>query len=411
MDFDLIVAGAGIVGTSTALWAQKLGLKVALLDPNPPGSGTVSGSACTIATYGCLPVNSPSVLTSLPQLMLSPESPLSVDLVHALKNPRWMLSFLANCRPSRVEHISQCLADLLAHSDAGLDPLIAEAGAEDLFVQNDALYVWSTKAGFEAARAGNARRRALGVAMEELDPDQIRALEPNLKLPLYRGLLFKNARHVKSPQELVSRMAQRFSALGGAWIQQGVEAVQATSSAVTVKTSQPTDLQTRKFVLAAGAHSARIKGSGAERLPLGTERGYHVLFKKHADLLSRPVGWAEAGFYCTPMAEGLRAAGTVEIAALDAPLNPRRTAYLARKAQEMLGPLGEPDSEWLGYRPTLPDSLPVIGNSPAHDNILYAFGHQHIGLTLGGITGKLVAEMAQSGKPNNALADFSPLRF
>lgn len=411
MDFDLVVAGAGIVGTSTALWAQKQGLRVALVDPNPPGSGTVSGSACTIATYACLPVNSPSVLSSLPSLMLSPESPLSVDLLHALRNPRWMLSFLANCRKSRVEEIAQNLAGLLQLADAGLDPLVADAQAEDLFVQNDALYVWSTREGFEAAREGNELRRRLGVEMDELTPAQILALEPAIKMPLHRGLLFKGARHVVDPQALVHRLQQRFCALGGSWQNQRVSHLTAGPEAATVHLDTGAELAARKFALAAGAHSARISGTGTEKLPLGTERGYHVLYQKHQNLLSRPVGWAEAGFYCTPMAQGLRVAGTVEIASLDAPLNHKRTNYLGRKAEEMLGPLGPADSTWLGYRPTLPDSLPVIGQSPAAESVIFAFGHQHIGLTLGGITGKLVAQLVQGKAPDCSLSGFSPLRF
>jgi len=136
---------------ATALWAQSEGLKVLLCDPNPAGSGASAGSACTIATYACIPVNHPSVLTSLPRLLTSRDSPLSLNLLHAVKNPRWMLGFLNNCRATRVDHIARALARLLAHTDAGLDPLIELAGAQDLIVDNDCLYVWSTKAGYNDA--------------------------------------------------------------------------------------------------------------------------------------------------------------------------------------------------------------------------------------------------------------------
>lgn len=141
-----------MVGMSTALWAQKEGLNTLICDPNPPGSGTTYGSACTIATYACIPVNSPSIVTSLPHLLTSRDSPLSFNIGHGLRNPRWMLSFLNNCRASRVKHISEALGQFLKHTDAGLDPLIEEANAQDLVVSNDCLYVWSSRAGFEGAR-------------------------------------------------------------------------------------------------------------------------------------------------------------------------------------------------------------------------------------------------------------------
>ncbi|WP_259792123.1 NAD(P)/FAD-dependent oxidoreductase [Aliiroseovarius crassostreae] len=410
-DFDLIVAGAGIVGMSTALYAQKAGLRVALCDPNPPGSGTTSGSACTIATYACLPVNSPSVLTSLPQLLTSSDSPLSFNLWHGLRNPRWMLSFLNNCRAGRVRHITRALGQFLAQADAGLDPLIAEARAQDLIVQNDCLYVWSSKSGYDNARHGNEMRRAQGVAFDELSPDELRDLEPNLTLPLYRGLLFKGARHVTSPELLVSRMCARFEELGGAYLAQGIGRISPDKTGVTAHLEGQRPLRARRFALTAGAYSRRIQGTGGEHLPLGTERGYHVLYRNHGHLISRPVGWAEAGFYATPMAEGLRIAGTVEINALDAPFNTGRTDYLTRKSQDMFGPLGKPDATWLGHRPTLPDALPVIGPSPHSDRVLFAFGHQHIGLTLGGITGKVISDLAQEKSPSFDIAAFSPTRF
>jgi D-amino-acid dehydrogenase len=318
-EFDLIVAGAGIVGMSTALWAQKEGLRVALCDPQPPGSGTTSGSACTIATYACIPVNSPAIFRSLPHLLTSRESPLSFDLRHGLTHPRWMLSFLNNCRPAKVRHITRALGQFLLHADEGLDPLIAEAGAEDLLISNDCLYVWSSRSGFEDSRTGNAMRRAQGVEFDELSADEVRRLEPNLKLPIHRGLHFKGARHVSDPQDLVARMQARFETLGGTYLSLAVTGCAPDDSGVTARMSDGTSLRAAHLALTAGARSAQIEGTGAETLPLGAERGYHIVYRAHGTLVSRPVGWAEAGFYATPMAQGLRIAGTVDISAMDAP--------------------------------------------------------------------------------------------
>lgn len=410
-EFDLVVVGAGIVGMSTALWAQKEGLRVVICDPNPPGSGTTYGSACTIATYACIPVNNPSIFKSLPYFLTSRESPLSFNLWHGLTHPRWMLSFLNNCRPVKVRHISQALGQFLIHTDEGLDPLIAEAKAEDLVVRNDCLYVWSSRSGFEESRASNAMRRAQGVEFDELSPSDVRRLEPNLEQAVYRGLHFKGARHVTDPQELVTRMQMRFETLGGTYLSLGVTSCEPDENGVTAQMSDGTSIRADHMALTAGARSSQIQGTGAENLPLGTERGYHILYRKHGSLVSRPVGWAEAGFYATPMAQGLRIAGTVEISAIDARFNTKCTDYLQRKSHEMFGDLGAPDNSWLGHRPTMPDSLPVIGVSPASNRIFLAFGHQHIGLTLGGITGKIVTELARGRIPYCNIADFSPRRF
>ncbi|MGG7643784.1 NAD(P)/FAD-dependent oxidoreductase [Rhodovulum sp. YNF3179] len=409
-EIDLVVAGAGIVGMATALWAAKRGQRVLLCDPAPPGAGASYGNACTLATYGCLPVNSPDILASIPRLLASPESPLSVNYLHALTHPRWLLSFLANCRPARVEAIAATLAAILSHADAGLNPLIEEAGAEDLVVANDALYVWTTRAGFAAAADGNALRHRLGVPAEELGPADVAALEPDLRLPVHRALRFTGARHLRDPQELVRRMQRRFEALGGRVLRHAVTRVRPLADGVEVTTGGET-LRAARVAITAGAHATGIAGSGAERLPLDVERGYHLQYPGEAHRLSRPVGWAEAGFYAVPMAQGLRLAGTVEIAGTRRPPNRRRLRYLERKGAEMFGPLKGPAEEWLGFRPSFPDALPVIGPSPRSDRILLAFGHQHLGLTLGGITGRIVADLSEGRAPNLDITGFDAARF
>ncbi|MFD1195323.1 NAD(P)/FAD-dependent oxidoreductase [Seohaeicola saemankumensis] len=408
-DFDLVVIGAGIVGTASALWAQKRGLKVLLCDPNPPGSGTSFGNACTLATYAVMPVNSPAVLRALPRLLLRGDSPLSVDLMHALRHPRWMLSFLANCRPARSEYIARQLADLMGHADAGLNPLIAEAGAEDLIVNRGQLTVWSTKAGAEGDKQGLSFRKALGIPFDVLGPQETRALEPGLNLPIHAAVHYHAARSVRDPQELINRMHRRFLALGGQWRQARVSEIRAHATGVEVAVGD-TRMDAGRAVIAAGAHAGSIKGSGAENLPLGTERGYHLIFSQDGHRITRPVGWAEGGFYAVPMAQGLRLAGTVEIARLSAPENQGRLDYIARKGAAMLGALPAPDSHWLGFRPTLPDSMPVIGYAPHSDRIIHAFGHQHVGLTLGGITGRIVADLAEGRLPNMSIAAFASNR-
>lgn len=409
--FDLVIAGAGMVGVASALWSAERGLRVLLCDPEPPGSGASYGNACTIATYACLPVNDPSVFRRLPALLFGRDSPLSVDPAHVLRHPRWMLSFLSNCRAGRVAGISQALADILSHADAGLNPLIEAAEAEDLVVANGQLTVFSTDAARRGAAAGTALRRRLGVEVEELTAEEVMALEPNLRLPVAGGLRFPGARHLRDPQALVTRLFDRFAALGGVFLNDRVTGTRALPDGVEVTTGSGDRFRAERVAITAGAFSDGIAGSGADRLPLDVERGYHLVFGDHGGLISRPVGWAEGGFYATPTDAGLRLAGTVEIAGKRRGPNPERLAYLRRKGEEMFGPLPGPAKEWLGFRPTFPDAKPVIGPSPASDRIILAYGHQHIGLTLGGITGRIVADLAGGRAPNMDLSAFGADRF
>jgi glycine/D-amino acid oxidase-like deaminating enzyme len=197
--------------------------------------------------------------------------------------------------------------------------------------------------------------------------------------------------------------------LGGQTLVAPVTSTRADAVGVTV-TAGDTVIRAGRVIIAAGAFSKQINGSGAERLPLSVERGYHVLYAGEAHRISRPVGWSEGGFYAVPMATGLRLAGTVEIAALDAPKNQGRINYIARKGAEMFGDLPPPTSDWLGFRPSMPDALPVIGPSDVSDRIIHAFGHQHLGLTLGGITGRIVADMVEGRQPNLEVNSFRPQR-
>ncbi|MGR3760291.1 NAD(P)/FAD-dependent oxidoreductase [Roseobacteraceae bacterium NS-SX3] len=408
-EFDVAVAGAGMVGVSTVLWAQMRGMRVLLLDPKPPGSGTSSGSACTIATYACMPVNDPSVFTDLPRLLFAKDSPLAFSLAHAAAHPRWMLSFLANCRSAPARRIAGLLAQLLAQADSGLDPLIEEAGAQDLIEARGQLSVWSTEKAADAATAGLEFRRAQGIPLREIAPEDARAMEPGLKLPIARAVHYPAARHVRDPLALIGRFHRRYTDLGGETAAAKVTGLRASGAEVEI-TAGPKRYTAKHAVIACGAFSRSVTGAGTRALPLGTERGYHLMFAGEAGRVTRPVGWGEGGFYAVPTAKGLRLAGTVEIAGLKAPPNPDRLAYLARQGEAMLGPLPEASSSWLGFRPTMPDALPVIGKSPASDRIFHAFGHQHLGLTLGGITGRIVTDLIGGCDPGLDVAPFSPAR-
>ena len=407
----IAVIGAGIVGCSCALWLQKKGFKVTLIDPEAPGSGTSSGNACTIATYGCIPVNSPDLFRRLPSLLFSRDSPLSLNFGHVLSHPAWMLEFLINCREHKVARITRLLGKLLAKVYDGLDPLLDMAEARDLLTQQGFMHVYRDDQEFDAAKKSNQARRAQGADFVELDRADIRELEPNLKIPFERGLLFDSISHVLDPLALCQRYAECFQRNQGQLQRQRALEVIHGDGGVQIRLDNGESIDAERVVIAAGAFSKAIGGIPTQLLKLDTERGYHVQFSNMQHLLSRPVSWHHAGFYATPMNLGLRFAGTVEIAGNHPEMNPRIISYLTRKAHEMLELPEKPDQEWLGFRPTCPDALPVIGFSTVSEYIIYAFGHHHLGLTLSGITGKLVAELANGEDPSHNITPFSPRRF
>ena len=407
----IAVIGAGIVGCSCALWLQKRGFRVTLIDPDEPGSGTSSGNAGTIAEYGCIPVNSPQLFTRLPKLLFSQDSPLTLNPGYALTHPGWMIEFLLNCRERKVERIIRLLAGLLKKTWEGLDPLLEMADARDLLERRGFMHVYRDQREFDQAQPANRARRLHGVEFNELDQGEIRDLEPNLKPIFERGLLFENINQVLDPQALCLRYAECLQRNQGRLLRQRAVEVRYGPGEVKIHLDNGETLDTERVVIAAGAFSNQIRGIRTQLLKLDTERGHHVQFSGMQHLLSRPVGWQQSGFYATPMNLGMRFAGTVEIAGYRKPKNPAIIEYLTRKAHEMLDLPEKPDQEWLGYRPTCPDSLPVIGFSTASENIIYAFGHQHLGLTLAGITGKLVAELAGGEEPSHEISAFSPARF
>jgi len=407
----IAVIGAGIVGCSCALWLQRKGFEVILIDPDDPGSGTSSGNACTIAEYGCIPVNSSDLFRRLPALLFSSDSPLSLDPVYALSHPAWMIDFLLNCRERKVTQTINLLGKLLTKVYDGLDPLLDMADARDLLAQHGFMHVYLDQREFTAAKRANQARREQGSSFVELNQGDIQDLEPNLKPPFERGLLFDSISHVLNPMALCQRYVECFQRNQGQLLRHRALEVRHGAGSVQIQLDNGECVDAERVVIAAGAFSKFIDGIPTQLLKLDTERGYHVQFSNMQHLLSRPVSWQQAGFYATPMSLGLRFAGTVEIAGYHKEMNPRMVSYLTRKAHEMLELPAQADEEWLGFRPSCPDALPVIGYSTVSEHILFAFGHQHIGLTLAGITGKLIAELANGEEPSHNIAPFSPRRF
>jgi glycine/D-amino acid oxidase-like deaminating enzyme len=407
----VVIIGGGIIGMSTALWLLRHGHKVTVVDPRAPGHGASCGNAATIANYHCIPLGSPSVIRQIPGLLFNRDSPLTIRWSYLPKLAPWLARFLLASRPERVAAIAKALAALQQHADAAYRPLLEMAGGEDLVIRRGCLYLYGSAASYARARPEIDLRRRHGVALEELGAKRIAELEPHLAPIYHRGILFPGASHLRDPLELVERFARTFLQRGGTLIQEEAKAIESDGKEGILIRGTGTSLAGDYVVVAAGAWSRPLARQVGDHVPLDTERGYHVMFPGAQALLSRPVGWAEMGFYMTPLASGLRAAGTVEFAGLQAPANPERTRFLVRGARGLLPQLGEPASEWLGFRPSLPDSLPIIGPSPRNPRVIYAFGHGHLGVTLAGVTGRMVSDLIDDRRSVVDPTPYRPERF
>jgi len=388
----VVVVGAGIVGMSCALWLQRAGHAVTVCDPTPPLPGVgyeaaaSFGNSCTIAYGAVLPVAMPGITAAVPRMLSHRDSPLSLFWGDVPGLLPWLWSFIRASRPSEVQRITAVLGQLIRLTAAGLEPLIEQAGLQARVRRTGCLYVYRTAEQFEASQATLQMRAEQGVRMQVLQAAQLRVEEPGLKPDYARAVRFLDTCSLDDPHHFMIGLAQDFQRRGGTVVQAAVQAVSRQGA-------------------------ARLAASLGDRIRLDAERGYHVLFPQDGHRLNSPVCDPEVGFYLTPLGEGLRAAGTVELGGLGKPLRPHRTAMIERVSRRLVRDLGPAGRTWLGFRPSMPDSLPVIGPSPSDPQVIHAFGHGHVGLTLGGITGRLVAELASGVPTSMDLAPLAPHRF
>jgi D-amino-acid dehydrogenase len=385
-----LVVGAGIVGVCSALHLQRDGHEVTLIDRDGPGEGTSRGNAGIFATGHVIPIGTPGLLRRVPGMLLDQTSPLAMRWAYLPQIAPWLMRMLAASTPRRVEEISHALAALLAPATESYRSLLKSANAESLVQRRGWLTVYETEASRKDAQLHLDLRRQRGIRWEELDEGTIRQLVPALRPGPIWGVMFPDCEHTVDPYRLTVALAQDFAAGGGAILRGDVE-TSIVDGRPTVKTGNGL-LTFDALVIAAGAFSRKLMRGLGDDAPLDTERGYHVMMDNEIDLRV-PLLCADHKFSITPMDGSVRLAGTVEFAGLVAPPNPKRWDIMTRRSRSLLpGLKSEPRATWMGYRPSMPDSLPVIGPSSRHQNVYYAFGHGHLGLTLGAVTGKMIAD-------------------
>ena len=403
------VIGAGIQGVCNALFLQKKGFKVTLFDRDEPGNSASYGNAGHFSPYSSVPLNRPDVITDVPAMLLSSRGPLALKWNYVYKMIPWFLRFLLNCSERKMMHTAKNMHQILDLSLSAFDELFEAIDLNGLVENKGVLYVWNDK-NLKSRELEIKIREELGVKQQILTPKDIHDLEPNIKPFYHGGVYYDYARHTRNPKKILLKLVDNFMKNDGKFLKLNVQELNFDDDKPVIRS----DVQRfvfDKLVIACGAFSKRLTDKLHENIPLDTERGYHVHFKDCDHLISRPVVYLNRGFGMTPMEQGLRVVGTVEFGGLDNPLSKSRIKNLIINAKDMLDGLPEHEDEWLGFRPSLPDLLPVLGPSKNYKNVFYSFGHNHLGWTLGAISGKIISKMIANESTNLNLSAYSSSRF
>ena len=404
------VIGAGIQGMCNALFLQKKGYNVTLFDRDEPGSLSTSyGNAGHFSPYASLALNRPDVLTDVPSMLLSATGPLALRWNYVPKMIPWFLKFILNCSKKKMMHTAKYTHQILDLALPAFDELFDELDISGLIEKKGIMYVWNDQ-NLASRELEISIRKEIGVEQQILTPKEIHDLEPNIKPFYHGGVYYSYARHARNPKKVLLKLFDNFLKKDGKFLKINIQSLNIKEEKPILK-SEVQSFSFDKVVIACGAFSKKLTDNLNEKIPLDTERGYHVHFKDCEHLISRPVVFANRGFGITPMEQGLRVVGTVEFGGLNNPLSKSRIRNLINGAKYMLDGLPEHEDEWLGFRPSLPDFLPVIGPSKNYKNVFYCFGHNHLGWTLGAISGKIISKMIANENTNLNLEPYSSRRF
>jgi len=403
------VIGAGIIGVCIAHFLRKSGHEVILYDQNDPGTQTSFGNAGLFAQHECVTVNSPHLWKNLPS-MFSKNGPLTIDWFYALTHFPWMVRFIRNCTHVRSDQIAQSLSLFSSHAGLAYEEIFNEIDVSEHIVHKEPIYLYESKELFDKDQYSLDLRRKYNVHFDIISKDEIAKIEPSLQSIYYKGIILRGENFTKSPIQITQKIFDNFINKGGYFISAKVDGIIKKGDLLFLKCKEQ-EHQVDKIIVAAGAWSNVLAKTIGDNFPLDTERGHHIIFEGSNNLISRSIGWAKSGFYMTPMEDGIRAAGTVEIAGLKKPMNNNILAMIETTARSILPKLGKVKSKWMGFRPTLPDSLPVIGESRKCKNVYYAFGHQHLGLSLAAVTGKTIQSLIENKPTNINIDSLNPYRF
>ena len=408
----ITVIGAGIVGIATASYLRRDGHDVTVVDMGPPGEYCSFGNAGILSPGSCVPTAMPGILGKVPGYLADPLGPLKVRWSYFPRALPWLWRFVTSTERAQIEATADALSALLRQTfDAHL-PLARHAGCSDLIRQTGYVVVYDSDQAYRGDAYAWKLRRDRGNICNEIDAAGIQKLVPALGRRFPRGVHLPEQGFVANPGRLTKALAQQLQRDGGAVLQRRVLDIEMGEHGPLALATDAGRIPVETLVICAGVHSNEFSAKLCDPVPLEAERGYHVTFSDPGLELPMPVSSAQHKFFVTPMEMGTRIAGQTEIAGIEAEPDYTRADVLVQHMKRMFPQVREVDStRWMGRRPSLPDSKPVIGRATRFENVYYAFGHGHVGLVGSAPTGRIVADLVAGRKPNIDIKPFRPDRF
>lgn len=411
MTRHVVVIGAGIVGVSTGIWLRRAGLDVTLMDRAGPGQGTSHGNAGVLAALSVVPVTTPGLIHKAPGYVLSRNFPLYLRWSYLPKLAPWLMKYLSHANDPETRRIATALTPIVSDTVEQHKALATDVGLADWITDSDYAYAYANRAAFDADSYAWGLRKQAGFVPEIIEGAEVRDYEPSLSPDVGLVAAAKDHGFIRDPGGYVKALAKAFEGMGGQIAKTEVKDFQLQDGRITAVETTSGRVMCDDVVLATGVWSKPLMQKLGLKVPLESERGYHVIFEDATGGPSRPIMVAAGKFVATPMAQGVRCAGVVEFGGLDAPASKAPLELLRKQAAAAFPNMKAlREVEWLGHRPAPADSLPLIGEI-GKTRVFTAFGHHHIGLTGGPKTGRLVAGLI-SGQPTNMdLHSYDPQRF
>lgn len=407
----VVVVGAGIVGVSAAIWLQRAGHRVTLIDKGLPGQATSFGNAGILASCAMVPVTGPGLLTKAPGMLLDKDFPLFMRWSYLPKLLPWLVRYMSNANDADTQRIAKGIAGVVTDSVQQHQELAGNTAADAYIKTTHYAYAYKDRAAFDADAYAWAIRREHGFVPELIEGAAVQEVEPFLNDSV--GLLAQMDDHgfILNPGAYVASLAQVFVDMGGQLVQEEVRDFNLSAGRITSVQSSESQYDCDAAVLATGVWAKPLLQKLGINVPLEAERGYHILYKNPNSKPKQPVMMASGKFVATPMEMGLRCAGIVELGGTQAGPSKQPLDLLRKSVKTYFPDLrAEDEEQWLGFRPAPSDSLPLIGEV-ASSGVYTAFGHHHIGLTGGPKTGRLVAEMISGQALSTDVTPYQPERF
>lgn len=402
------IIGAGVVGLATAASLVQRGYDVTILDREGPAAGASQGNAAAIAWTDVAPMASPGLWKQAIKWLADPLGPLSIRPAYAIAILPWMLRFLAASNPKRVARSTEALVELNGAALPAWEKLWRASGTHNQVRRDGCLELFDTQASLEGAREGWAEQRGYGIEVEELSAARLRELEPDLSERVIGGALVPGWIQVDEPKQLCLSIAGWLESQGVRFRTGEVAHLLPQEAGCELVLKDGSRIEAEQLVIACGAWSKTLATQLGDRIPLDTERGYNITVPEPDVSVKRMIMLPGHGFVMSPLSTGLRVGGAVEFGGLSLPANWKRVDAMVAKARLFYpGLKTEGGKRWMGFRPSLPDSLPVISPASRHSRIFYAFGHAHHGLTQSAVTGELIADMVDGTRP---VVDPAPYR-